>query len=90
MDEAAKIMPRVQYCEDVYKVASGADALIVVTEWDEFKQLILKKLAALMKRPVMVDSRNLYNAEDMIRAGFLYDGIGHRITGQKTPDALLT
>lgn len=90
MEEAARIMPGVTYCEDAYKVASGSDALILVTEWDEFKELNLRKIASLMTRPVMVDSRNLYNPEDMIRAGFLYDGIGHRITGQKTPDVLLT
>ena len=90
MEEAARIMPGVTYCEDAYKVASGSDALILVTEWDEFKALNLRKIASLMVRPVMVDSRNLYNPEEMIRAGFLYDGIGHRITGQKTPNVLLT
>jgi UDPglucose 6-dehydrogenase len=89
MEEAAKIMPRVTYCEDAYKVASGSDALILVTEWGEFKELNLKKMASLMNRPVMVDSRNLYNPEDMIRAGFLYDGIGHRITREKISGAAL-
>jgi UDPglucose 6-dehydrogenase len=90
MEEAARIMPGVTYCEDAYKVASGSDALILVTEWDEFKELDLRKMASLMVRPVMVDSRNLYNPEEIIRAGFLYDGIGHRITGQKMPKALMT
>jgi UDPglucose 6-dehydrogenase len=89
MEEAAKIMPRVIYCEDAYKVASGSDALILVTEWQEFKELNLKKMASLMNRPVMVDSRNLYNPEEMIRAGFLYDGIGHRITREKISGAAL-
>jgi UDPglucose 6-dehydrogenase len=90
MEEAARIMPGLTYCEDAYKVASGSDALILVTDWKEFKELNLRKLASLMNRPVMVDSRNLYNPEEMIRAGFLYDGIGHRITGQKMPNVLLT
>jgi UDPglucose 6-dehydrogenase len=90
MEEAARIMPGLTYCEDAYKVASGSDALILITEWNEFKELNLRKLASLMNRPVMVDSRNLYNPEEMIRAGFLYDGIGHRITGQKMPNVLLT
>jgi UDPglucose 6-dehydrogenase len=89
MEEATKIMPMVTYCEDAYKVASGSDALILVTECDEFKELNLKKMASLMARPVMVDSRNLYNPEEMIRAGFLYDGIGHRITGEKISGAAL-
>jgi UDPglucose 6-dehydrogenase len=90
MEEAARIMPGVNFCENAYEVASGSDALILVTEWDEFKKLNLRKMASLMNRPVIVDSRNLYNPEEMIRAGFLYDGIGHRLTGQKTTDALLT
>lgn len=91
MEEAARIMPGVTYCEDAYKVASGSDALILVTEWDEFKELNLRKMASLMTRPVMVDSRNLYNPEEIIRAGFLYDGIGHRVTGEKiSGEALLT
>jgi UDPglucose 6-dehydrogenase len=89
MEEAARIMPGVTYCQDAYNVATGSDALILVTDWDEFKELNLKKIASLMNRPVMVDSRNLYNPEEMIRAGFLYDGIGHRITGQKTSDNAL-
>jgi UDPglucose 6-dehydrogenase len=89
MEEASRIMPGVTYCEDAYKVANGCDALILVTEWDEFKELNLKKIASLMARPVMVDSRNLYNPEEMIRAGFLYDGIGHRINGQKISNSAL-
>jgi UDPglucose 6-dehydrogenase len=89
MEEAAKIMPGVTYCEDAYKVASGSDALILVTEWDEFKELNFRKIASLMNRPVMVDSRNLYNPEEMIQAGFLYDGIGRRVVGQKIPKTVL-
>jgi len=89
MEEAARIMPGVMYCEDAYKVASGSDALILVTEWDEFKELNLRKIASMMTRPVMVDSRNFYNPEDMLKAGFLYDGIGHRITGQKISNTAL-
>jgi UDPglucose 6-dehydrogenase len=90
MDEAARIMPGVTYCEDAYKVAKDSDAIILVTEWDEFKALNLKKMASLMVRPVMVDSHNIYNPEEMMRAGFLYDGIGRRITGQKMNHVLLT
>jgi UDPglucose 6-dehydrogenase len=89
MEEAAKFMPRVTYCEDAYKVATGCDALILVTEWDEFKQLNFPKIAALMNRPVLMDSRNLYNPEEMTRAGFLYDGIGRRVAGQKTSKTVL-
>jgi UDPglucose 6-dehydrogenase len=90
MDEAAKLMPEVTYCEDAYKVATNSDALILITEWAEFKELNLRKMAALMNQPVMVDSRNLYSPKEMIQAGFLYDGIGHRMAGQKTAKTLLT
>jgi UDPglucose 6-dehydrogenase len=90
MDEAAKLMPEVTYCEDAYKVATNSDALILITEWPEFKELNLRKMAALMNQPVMVDSRNLYSPKEMIQAGFLYDGIGHRMAGQKTAKTLLT
>jgi UDPglucose 6-dehydrogenase len=76
MEEASKIMPNVTYCEDAYKVANGSDALILVTEWDEFKELDLKNLASLMNRPIIVDSRNLYDPEEMMNAGFIYDCIG--------------
>jgi UDPglucose 6-dehydrogenase len=79
MEEYSKIMPRVIYCEDAYDVAKGSDALILVTEWDEFKDLDMKKLASLMNYPVMIDSRNLYNPEEMIQAGFIYDGIGRSV-----------
>ena len=89
MEEAARIMPTVTYCEDAYKVASSSDALILITEWDEFKELDLKRIASLMIRPVMVDSCNFYNPEEMMQAGFLYDGIGHRITGQQISNTAL-
>jgi UDPglucose 6-dehydrogenase len=90
MEEAARIMPGVIYCEDVYKVADGSDALVLVTEWDEFKRLDFRKIASLMNRPVMVDGQNLFNPEEMTRAGFLYDGIGRRALGQKNPGEATT
>ncbi len=89
MEEAARIMPAVTYCEDAYKVANGSDALILITEWDEFKELNLRRIASLMTRPVIIDSCNFYNPEEMIQAGFLYDGIGHKITGQKISNSAL-
>lgn len=76
MEAAAKLMPQVIFCDNVYEVASGCDALILVTEWDEFEKLDMRKLASLMNRPVMVDSRNLYDPEKMARAGFVYEGMG--------------
>jgi UDPglucose 6-dehydrogenase len=76
MEAAAKIMPKVAYCADAYEVAKGSDALILITEWDEFEELDMRKMSSLMNRPVMVDSRNLYEPEEMVQAGFIYEGIG--------------
>jgi UDPglucose 6-dehydrogenase len=91
MEEASKIMPRVEYCEDAYKVASGSDALILVTEWEEYKELDFRKLASLMNQPVLVDSRNLYDPEEIMKAGFTYEGIGRRgVSQKKTGEMLLT
>jgi UDPglucose 6-dehydrogenase len=89
MEEASRLMPDVIYCEDAYKVATASDALILVTEWDEFKELDFKKLATLMNRPVIVDSRNLYDPEELIRAGFIYDGIGRHGVSRKINGAVL-
>lgn len=87
--EASKIMPRITYCENAYEVARGADALVLVTEWDEFSELDMKNLASLMNRPVMVDSRNLFDPEEMVRAGFIYEGIGRRGVAKSVVEAAL-
>jgi UDPglucose 6-dehydrogenase len=81
MQTTAELFPNVTYCADAYEVATGSDALLLVTEWDEFKELNMKKVASLMNRPVIIDGRNLYNAEEMVQAGFIYDGMGHHATG---------
>jgi UDPglucose 6-dehydrogenase len=66
----------VDYCQDVYALAKGADALLVVTEWEEFKALDLEKVKSLMRRPVVVDGRNLYDPDAMRELGFVYRGVG--------------
>ena len=78
MEIAAKLMPKVTYCADAYGVAQGSDALILVTEGDEFKELDLRKIASLMNYPGFVDARNLYEPDEMTEAGFIYEGIGRR------------
>jgi len=78
MEIAAKLMSNVTYCTDAYDVAKGADALVLITEWGEFRELDMPFLASLMNQPVMVDGRNLYDPETMSRAGFTYEGIGRR------------
>jgi UDPglucose 6-dehydrogenase len=71
-----KLMNSIQYCRDPYAVATGADALLVVTEWDEFRQLDLDRLKGLMRRPVIVDGRNIFDPKAMRDRGFVYRGVG--------------
>ena len=78
---AARHMPGVKLCEDAYEVASGVDALVVVTEWNEFKQLDLSRLKSLMRQPVVVDGRNIYDPAAMRRLGFQYRGMGRGHNG---------
>jgi UDPglucose 6-dehydrogenase len=66
----------IKYCENAYDVASDADALILVTEWDEFRQLDLARLKGLMRRPVFIDGRNCFDPQVMRDLGFVYQGIG--------------
>ena len=66
----------VQYCDDPYAAATGADALLVVTEWDEFRHLDLERVKRLMRRPVIVDGRNIYDPKTMRDLGFVYRGVG--------------
>jgi UDPglucose 6-dehydrogenase len=82
---AAKLLLNVTYCSDAYEVATGSDALILVTEWNEFKELDMRKLSSLMSCPILIDGRNLYDQEEMIQAGFIYEGIGRRSIGREQP-----
>ncbi|MBP9676418.1 MAG: UDP-glucose/GDP-mannose dehydrogenase family protein [Anaerolineaceae bacterium] len=76
MDNAANIFKNVTLCETPYQVAENADALILATEWNEFKQLDFKKLRSLMKQSVILDGRNLWDPETLRALGFTYIGIG--------------
>ena len=76
MTEAAHLLPDVQMTDSAYAAAQGADAVVIVTEWDPFRALDLDRLKGLMARPVLVDLRNIYRPEDMAARGFEYSGIG--------------
>ncbi|MEO8355602.1 MAG: UDP-glucose/GDP-mannose dehydrogenase family protein [Chloroflexota bacterium] len=73
---AAPLMPAVEIFDDVYKMTEGCDALIVVTPWNEFKQLDLEKVKDLLKTPVIYDGRNIYDPSLMREMGFTYQAIG--------------
>lgn len=76
METAADLLPNVTYCCDAYEVAAESDGLVVVTEWDEFRELDLPKLASVMRVPVLIDGRNMFNPRTALEAGFVYEGIG--------------
>ena len=76
MENAGKELPEITLCKDPYETAKGADALILATEWNEFKQLDFKKLFKLMHTPVLVDGRNQWDSKILRKIGFTYFGIG--------------
>ena len=76
MAEAKKLLDGVAYCPGPYEAMQGADALVIVTEWNAFRSLDLARIKALLKSPVVVDLRNIYNPREMAAAGFAYSSIG--------------
>ena len=76
MAGARELLPAIVYSADPYALADGADGLVLVTEWNEFRQLDLGRVKASMRRPVMVDGRNIYDPAIMRSLGFTYRGIG--------------
>ena len=76
MDQAKLVMPKLTYCESAYHCAEGADALVIVTEWEQFRALDLARLRSVMASPVIVDLRNVYHPEEMRRHGFAYACVG--------------
>jgi UDPglucose 6-dehydrogenase len=73
---AAKMLPTLQLADDAYHLAEGCDALVLLTEWNEFKNLDMPRLKELMRQPVFIDGRNLYEPEMMTKCGFIYRGVG--------------
>ncbi len=82
MDNAARMMPRLKLCKDPYEVADQADALILTTEWNEFKQLDFSRVLGLMRRPIIMDGRNLWDPDHLRQMGFTYYGMGVGYTPQ--------
>ena len=76
MTRAAQMEPAIEYCADPYSAVEGADAVLVVTEWNEFRQLDLVRLRTAMRTPVLVDGRNIFDPAGMRELGFTYRGIG--------------
>ncbi|MDQ3701932.1 MAG: UDP-glucose 6-dehydrogenase, partial [Chloroflexota bacterium] len=82
MDNAARLLPDAYYARDAYDAVDGADAAVLVTDWNEFKQLDLSRLRERMGRPVLIDGRNVYDPAIARDAGFLYYAIGRGGTSE--------
>ena len=80
MHEAKAMLPGVAMCDDAYAAMKGADALVILTEWNEFRALDLDRAKALLRQPVIVDLRNIYAPNEMVAAGFDYTGVGRPTT----------
>ncbi len=78
MDNARAVLQGVTFCRDEYDAVTGADVLVIVTEWNQFRALDLERLRRLMKRPAIVDLRNVYEPAEMARRGFVYRCVGRR------------
>jgi UDPglucose 6-dehydrogenase len=79
MTEARKLLPEVTTEADPYACIEGADALVILTEWDQFRALDLDRVKAILRKPVLVDLRNVYRAADMVARGFTYVSIGRPV-----------
>jgi UDPglucose 6-dehydrogenase len=76
MEKAQRELPELTYCHDVYEAAQGADAIVLLTEWEEFRHVDWKRLLGLVERSLIVDGRNALLREDVVGHGFQYVGIG--------------
>jgi UDPglucose 6-dehydrogenase len=83
MEQARRELPDIEYCDDPYACAHGADALVIVTEWVQFRALDLERLKREMALPVVVDLRNIYRPEDMAALGFTYESVGRTAEPRK-------
>jgi UDPglucose 6-dehydrogenase len=82
MEVARPLLPAVEMFDDPYEMAKGCDAVMVITEWNEFKQLDVEKLKGLLNKPVLFDGRNIYDPGAMKALGFEYRAIGRGFNGQ--------
>ncbi|MCU0669287.1 MAG: UDP-glucose/GDP-mannose dehydrogenase family protein [Myxococcota bacterium] len=76
MPNAARELPSITYCKNEYEACENADALVLVTEWNQFRMLDLERVKSLLRSPVLVDLRNVYDPAALRRAGFRYDSVG--------------
>ncbi|MCK4576340.1 UDP-glucose/GDP-mannose dehydrogenase family protein [candidate division WOR-3 bacterium] len=78
MERMKVIIPGITYCKDPYEVCEDSDALVVLTEWDEFKNLKVKKIKKLLRTPILIDGRNIFDPKSIEDEGFIYSGVGRK------------
>ena len=76
MEQAKSLIGNVAFCKDAYSCAEGASVLVIVTEWEQFRALDFERLKTVMAQPVLVDLRNVYRPEEVVRHGFIYESVG--------------
>jgi UDPglucose 6-dehydrogenase len=82
MPKAKPLFSKARFCKDAYEAAQGADAVLLLTDWNEFKQIDFSKLKSLVRGAVVVDGRNMYDAQELAEKGFAYYGMGRgEVTG---------
>jgi UDP-glucose/GDP-mannose dehydrogenase family, UDP binding domain len=86
MSQAKAVLQNITYCPNAYDCAAGVDALVIVTEWEQFRALDLPRLRDLMACPVIVDLRNIYRPEEMHRHGFIYTCVGRPLAAPAGSD----
>lgn len=77
-EKARHILENIEYCSSPYDAAKDADALVILTEWNEFREMDLNKIKSLMKHPLIIDGRNIFNPDEVKKMGFVYTSIGRR------------
>jgi len=87
MEKAKSALPNITYCSDPYQAAEGADAIVIVTEWDEFRQMDWKRLFLTVADPLLIDGRNMFPPEEISRRGFRYVSIGRMGAFQSVSDS---
>jgi UDPglucose 6-dehydrogenase len=76
MGKAKALLKKVKFCKNPYEAAQGAEAILVLTDWNEFKQVDFQKLRSSVKQPILIDGRNMYDSQEMAEKGFSYHGMG--------------
>ena len=83
MENSRKVLPTLTYCQDEYETARNSHALVILTEWNQFRNLDLLKIKKLLKSPILLDLRNLYDSAKVKVLGFIYEGVGRKHIKEK-------